>query len=244
MDLASGQATQIGLQEVSTGTAPLWSPDGKRFVFLHRPRGPADLMIQTVDGGAPEVLYRSEAEFNNPMSWSPDGRVISIESPGRETGWDVWALPVDGDRKPTALVRGQFNEGGGWFSPDGRWLAYYSDETGGNQIYVQPYPAHGARSVVPGSASRSGNTGGFWWSHDGREIVFDMGDGSIRAAAVVPGPAFRCSPPHVLFEMGDNVLAVSPAPDHRRFLAVVRAEAMTAPAIVADLHWAAGLRKP
>ena len=239
LDLASGQATRLGAQ--SFGVAPIWSPDGKRVVYSDRARGPADLFTLTMEGGPPALLYRSEAQFNNVYSWSPDGRVVTIESPRRETGWDVWALPVDGDRQPVPLVRTQFNEGGGWISRDGRWLAYYSDETGANQLYVQPYPGGGTRTVVPGSASRTGYAAGCWWSRDGREILFDMSDGAIRAATVEPGTPFRCSRARVLFEIGDNVIALWPTPDHQRFLASVRAEVMTAPAIVADVHWPAAL---
>ena len=242
MDIASGQATRIVSQML--GNTPIWSPDGKRVVYNDMTRGRADLFIHSVETGSSEVLYRSETQFNNAYSWSPDSRMVTFESPRRETGWDVWSLPVEGDRRPTPLVQGQFNEGGGWFSPDGRWLAYYSDETGGNELYVQPFPGRGARSVVPGSRARTGSfTAGCWWSRDGREILFDMGDGSIRAASVEPGSTFRSGRARVLFEFGDNIIALWPTPDHQRFLATVRSEATPASAIVADLHWAAALRR-
>ena len=223
---------------------PIWSPDGKRAVYTSRTRGPADLQIQSVDGGHSEVLYQSEAQFNNPYGWSPDGRLIAFESPRPETGWDLWGLPVEGDRKPIPLVQTQFNEGGGWFSPDGRWLAYYSDETGSNELYVQPFPAGGARFTIPGSATGSMSTyvSHCWWSPDGRELVMNV-NGSIRAVDLEPGPTFRCGRARVLFETGDNVISISIAPDHRRFLATVRNAEASAPAIVVDLNWTAALRK-
>jgi dipeptidyl aminopeptidase/acylaminoacyl peptidase len=244
MDVASAQATRIAVIVSRGSNVPIWSPDGRRTVYTNLSRGPADLLIQFVDGGQPEVLYKSDVQFNNPYGWSPDGRLIAFESPRRETGWDVWGLPVEGDRKPIPLVQTPFNEGGGWFSPDGRWLVYMSDETGGNELYVQSFPARSARSTIPGSRTGARYPGPCWWSRDGREILFNAGDGSIRAVEVEMGATFRCGRARVLFETGDNVISLCPTPDHRKFLATVRAEETSAPAIVIDMHWPAALRRP
>jgi eukaryotic-like serine/threonine-protein kinase len=241
IDVPSGQASRIASE--SSVLEAVWSPDGKRTVYSSRPRGPADLFIQSVDGGQPEVLYESAVQFNNPYGWSPDGRLIAFESPRRETGWDVWGLPVQGDHKPIPLVQTPFNEGGGWFSPDGRWLLYYSDETGGNELYVQSFPVKSARSVIPGSRTGAGYPSPCWWSQDGREILFNAGGGSIRAVEVETGATFRCGRARVLFEIGDNMISICPTPDHRGFLATM-ADETSATGIVIDMNWPAALRKP
>jgi hypothetical protein len=129
------------------------------------------------------------------------------------------------------------------WSRDGRWLAFYTDETGGNRLYVQPYPSGGTRTLVPGSASQSGISSGCWWSRDGREILFDMGDGSVRAAAVESGETFHSGRARVLFEFGDNLISKCPMPDHEQFLAIVRSGETPVSAIVTDLQWPAALRR-
>src|SRR5262249_35498038 len=112
MDVASGQATRIAFITSRGGTMPIWAPDGRRIIYASLSRGPSDLMIQSADASQPEVLYKTEVQFNNPIGWSPDGRVVTFESTRRETGWDIWELPLQGDRKPTPLVQTPFNEGG------------------------------------------------------------------------------------------------------------------------------------
>ncbi|MCU0258788.1 MAG: serine/threonine-protein kinase [Solirubrobacteraceae bacterium] len=245
VDLEIGQATRdtnMATLEVSSG---IWSPDGRRAVFNANPRGPSDIFVQDVTGGTPEVLYQSEELFKNPYDWSPDGRLVTFESPSQETGWDVWGIPVEGERTPVSLVRTPYNEGGGWFSPDGRWLVYYSDETGAYEFYAQPYPGPGPRSSIPGSRNsvRAG-LGVARWSRDGRELLFFMGDNSVKAAVVEPGPDFRCRPARLLFTAGGDLGGIAVMPDHQRFLATLPVERTPPATIIIDQGWQIALRKP
>jgi Tol biopolymer transport system component len=243
VDLTTGQATQSNLKAVGFIPA-VWSPDGRRVAYGSAVRGPTDLFIQALDGGEPEVLYESDELFKNPYGWSPDGSFITFESPSQETGWDLWKMPVDGDRRPVPLVRTPFNEGGGWFSPDGRWMIYYSDETGLYELYVRSVTGAGSRVSIPGTrVAGLTSPGPCWWSPDGREILIRESDATLRVADVEPGPAFRCGRARVLFKISDDIVGISPTPDHRRFLATVNVEQTQAPAIVVDMHWPTALRK-
>ena len=243
VDLTTGQATLFSTKNAGTFQA-IWSPDGRRVVFNSAPKGPFDLFIQDVDGGESGLLYESEEVFKNAYGWSPDGSFITFESPSPETGWDLWKLPVGGDHRPEPLVRTPFNEGGGWFSPDGRWLLHHSDETGAYELYVRSLTGIESRTPIPGTrVAGFTSPGPCWWSRDGREILIREPDATLRVVDVVPGPTFRSSRARVLLRIPDDVAGICPTPDHRRFLATVNVEEAAAPAIVVDMHWPAALKK-
>jgi Tol biopolymer transport system component len=179
--------------------------------------------------------------FKNSYSWSANGDFLAFEQPDPISGWDVWVLPVRGDRKPRAVARTRANEGGGWFSPDGSWIAYYSDESGRNEIYVQSFPQARGRSLVSGSAtSGTVGTGPCWWSQDGRELMLRVG-ATIKVASVQPGETLHIGASRKLFDLPPDVGEVYPTPDLQRLLATVSLAASTTPAIVIDLNWMAAL---
>jgi dipeptidyl aminopeptidase/acylaminoacyl peptidase len=244
VDLATGQATLSNLK-ASTYFQTIWSPDGRRVVYSVTSSGPTNLFIQSVDGGEPAALYESDVLFKNPYGWSPDGSFVTFESPSPETGWDLLKLPVDGDRRPVPLVRTPFNEGGGWFSPDGRWLIYYSDETGVYELYARSLTGAESRQSIAGTrvAGLGISPGPCWWSPDGREILMRGTDATLRVVDVEPGPTFRSSRARLLFKIDDDITGICPTPDHRRFLATINVEQAAAPAIVVDMHWPTALRK-
>src|SRR6202035_3962647 len=115
-----------------------------------------------------------------PNSWSRDGRYLLYSAPGQKTGSDLWVLPVAAGTppgsKPTPYLQGPYNEQQGQFSPDGRWIAYSSDETGSYQVYVQSFPAGAGMfrvSTAGGVQPR--------WRRDGKEIFFISSDGRLTA---------------------------------------------------------------
>ena len=243
VDLTTGQATLSNMKP-STYFQLIWSPDGKRVAYSASPKGPTDLFIQSVDGGEPTALYESNALFKNPYGWSPDGSFITFESPSHETGWDLWKLPIDGDRQPVPLVRTPFNEGGGWFSPDGRWLINHSDESGLYELYVRSLTGAESRTSIPGTkVAGFTSPGPCWWSRDGREILIRETDATLRVVDVEPGPTFRCGRARVLFKISDDVAGICPTPDHHRFLGTINVEEAAAPAIVVDMHWPTALSR-
>ena len=125
----------------------IWSPDGSRIVFNSRRKGHLDLYQKASSGaGSEEVLLEDNLDKLH-LSWSPDGRFIlySTSSASPQTGADLFVLPLSGDRKPVPFLKTQFNELAGQFSPDGQWVAYVSNESGRNEVYVAPFPGPGGK---------------------------------------------------------------------------------------------------
>jgi len=139
------RASWSRLTTEGTEVCPIWTPDGKRIVFTSSRAGPANLFWQFADGGGPAERIVTSKNRQFPMSFSPDGKLLSIIEFDPATDHDTWLLPMDGVRRPQPVVRTRFNDGAALFSPDGQWLAYQSDESGRQEIYVQPYPATGER---------------------------------------------------------------------------------------------------
>uniref|UniRef100_A0A832I3P8 Dipeptidylpeptidase IV N-terminal domain-containing protein n=1 Tax=Eiseniibacteriota bacterium TaxID=2212470 RepID=A0A832I3P8_UNCEI len=243
VDLASGQATRFSTTSSPQTSNAVWSPDGRRVAYTQSLRGPGDIFIQPLDGGAAEPLYTSPALFKNVFDWSPDGRHITFEQPVRGRAWDVFLLPVESERTPVAAVMGPWNEGGGWFSPDGRWLVYYSDEGGVYELYVRPFPGPGPRQPIPGT--RTGATAfirGCWWASDGRELAFMGSDGLVRSVGITPGATWSATRARDLFRVSDQIVALGGTSNLRRFLATIQVEDPPPAAIVVDLNWTEALR--
>jgi Tol biopolymer transport system component len=179
---------------------PVWTTDGRRITFRSARDGVDNLYWQRADGdGGVQRLTESKiVQF--PQSWHPNGKLLAFREIGRETGSDIWMLPVDGDEisgwkpgKPTVFLDGRFDETGANFSPDGKWLAYQSDESGENQVYVRPFPGKSGRvqvSTAGGSSPR--------WSQNGKELFFLSGDEEIMVATyTTQGDTFRADKPQL-----------------------------------------------
>ena len=136
---------------------PLWSPDGSRVVFWSVRSGPLSLYEKSASGAGDERLLAADAGM--PLSWSPDGRFVLYQRADPKTGNDLWVLPITGDiffffffwgggergRMPLAVVQAAMDQPGGEFSPDSRWLAYESNESGRLEVYVQPFSEGGGK---------------------------------------------------------------------------------------------------
>jgi len=202
--------------EGNTNFNPVWTPDGNRIVFQSNREGPQNLFWQWADGsGGLERLATSEY-VNAPMSWSPDGQLLAFLEVNPNTGYDILVLRLT-DRKTQPFLRTPFNESAARFSPDGRWLAYISDESGHWEIYVQPYPGPGGKWQI----STEGGTEPLW-NPNGRELFYRSGD-KMMAVEITTKPSFSAGKPKVLFE-GRYQLAPGTfpnydvSPDGQRFL--------------------------
>lgn len=162
---------------------PIWSPDGSRIVLASLRNGLPDFYEKPVSGTGTETLLFASSEFKNIFDWSADGRFILYTSQTPKAGRDLWALPLFGDRKPFLVAQTPFEETEGRFSPDGRWIAYQSNESGRTEIYVKPFPGSGGRSQV----STDGGTNA-QWGRDGRELFYRAGQPPDGRACHGEGP--------------------------------------------------------
>ncbi len=154
-----------------------------------------------------------------PGSWSPDGQVLAFSELSPTNGWDVWVLKLESDRKPRPFLQTPSNESIPMFSPDGRWLAYESDESGREEIYVRPFPGPGSKWQI----SADGGTEPVW-ARSGRELFYRNGD-EMMAADIATQPSFSARKPKVLFEghyesYGPFSSYYDVSPDGQRFLMV------------------------
>ena len=225
---------------VTTGQGAVWSPDGKRIAFQYNVAGPYDIYEVISDGtGRPEPLLRSDVEFKYPAAFSADGRYLAFSQMTEETGVDLWLLPLQGERAPVPYLRTPFNEVTADISPDGRWLAYCSDETGTAEIYVRSFPEPGEKHRV----SASGGTD-VKWSADGRQLLFSGSGtfpffvgGPMHSVDVQTTPSFRAGNPRVLFTARQDLAGITATSDFKRFLAAVPVEGATPPGITVVMNW-------
>jgi serine/threonine-protein kinase len=191
-DLERGVSTRLTFDEASD-TEQIWSPDGEFLVFSSDRNGADNLYRKRADGsGELERLTESQsAEWAT--SWSSDGRFITyIKS---ENGFDLWVVPLEGEREPEVFLSTPFNEANGAFSPDGRWLAYGSNESGRFEVYVRPFPPRGGKWQVS-----DGGGGYARWSRDGRQLFYRTDEGLMVASVDTAGDTFRAGRPRPVFE--------------------------------------------
>jgi hypothetical protein len=190
--------------DASIDRYPLWTAGGSRLVFASNRAGQLALYHKLASGtGAEETLIRSDQALY-PSSVTPDGRFLLYFFGGGGRGTDLWVAPTAGNAEPMPFLQTPFNERWGEFSPDGRWVAYTSNESGSDEIYVRPF-------VPPGEESTAAVTVGQWqastaggraprWSPDGQELYYIDPEGGMMAAAVSASSAgFAAGTPELLF---------------------------------------------
>jgi Tol biopolymer transport system component/predicted Ser/Thr protein kinase len=240
-DMARGLRTRFTFGPANV-SGSVWSPDGSRIVFNSRRKGSFDLYQKASSGAGSEEKLLEDNLDKYPDSWSPDGKFMLYESLGSSRNSNLFDLPLTGDRKPFPLLQTQFGESNGRISPDDRWVAYNSNESGRNEIYVAPFPG-------PGGKWQISNTGGVYprWRHDGLEIFYLTPDNKLMAASVNgKGAGFEVGAIKPLFATriatrGSYQYDVSA--DGQRFLVNTYPEQATSAPITVVLNWTAGLKK-
>jgi eukaryotic-like serine/threonine-protein kinase len=190
-DLRRGTTDRQTLEGVSG--YPFWTPDGKKVTFQSSKAGSHLFWKPVGSGGGAERLTPGEnAQLSG--SWSPDGETLAFADVDPGTGLDIWTLSLKNGRKAAPLLRTSFNEADPALSPDGRWIAYESNESGHNEVYVADFPGMNRKELV----STDGGAEAVW-SRNGRELFYRSGD-KMMAVAIMTQPAFRASTPKFLFE--------------------------------------------
>jgi dipeptidyl aminopeptidase/acylaminoacyl peptidase len=246
---------------------PIWSPDGRRIAFHSNRKGVQDLYVKPATGAGSEELLLTTPQIKVPTDWSPDGRFLLFRSLDPNTVYDIWALPLEGDRKPPLfgaslsapnsgeprrspgvggpflVVRTNFDDRDAQFSPDGKWIAYQSNESGRHEIYVQRFPG-------PGGKWQMSSNGGAQvrWRPDGKELFYIALDDRLMAIPLrfaPDGQAVEAGAPVPLFvtRVGGAVRGrythqYMVSPDGQRFLMNTVTEQATSP-ITVILNWKA-----
>ncbi len=202
----------------------IWTLDGKRIVYNSTRTGKSaiPLLWKPADGSGPEKLF-AEGEYHmQPKSWSADGKAMVLtEGLNPDSGVDIWILKLDGDRKPEPFLNSSYNEIHPIFSPDGRWIAYATDESGRDEVYVRPYPGPG--DIIPISTDGGREP---VWSPDGKTLYYrDASGNKMMAVSFISEPELRVGEPKLLFE--GKYLGGPPwgrnydiAPDGTRFIMI------------------------
>jgi hypothetical protein len=205
-DLARGTATR--LTSGTRATDGVWSPDGQLIAFGEERNSPWNPYMRRADGSAPEELLMKSDTSLQPDSWSPDGRRLLMTRSEPETGLDIVAFSM-ADKTIKPFVVTDHNEAEGRFSPDGKWVAYTSNESDRTEIYVRPFEGAEGRWQI----STQGSELPYWKKPD--EIIFQSGR-KVMSVHVRTSPAFAAEPPRLLFESPNDLIEVMP--DGERFL--------------------------
>ncbi len=238
-DLVRGTSSRLTFDPRQDGY-PVWSPDSSQVVFSSNRDGRYQLYRKALGNpGQDELLLESDRD-KFPSDWSADGHYLIYYQMDPKTRFDLWVLPLTGEGKPYPLLASPFNEHRARLSRDGRWLAYTSDETGRDEIYVQSFPKLGGKWKV----SAEGGSRPVW-SRNGRELFYIAADRKLMVGRVKDGDHFETGEPAPLFETHQSPTRFfDVSPDGRRFLLVDPLPDPVIPPMTLLVNWAAALRRP
>jgi len=246
-DLSRGGVPMRVSSDATQRAAPVWSPDGSRLAYSGTREGVLDLFVRQAAGATAEQPLLRSADGKFATDWSADGAFLIYDQISNVTGFDVYALPLTGDRTPRPLAQSPAAEFQGQLSPNGRWLAFASTEssspTQGSDVFVQAF------SAAPGKWRVS--TAGGWqprWRRDGKELFYTEGDSMMAVDVRESASGFEVGRPHALFTVRMFYDAetyrtqYSVTADGQRFLVNAMVSEPKPPPIVIVLNWAALLK--
>jgi dipeptidyl aminopeptidase/acylaminoacyl peptidase len=266
IDVARGVPSRLTF-DAAIDSAPIWSPDGGLVIFRSIRTGVFDLFEKSASATAEERPLLVNSQQKTPLDWSQDRRFLLYGTHDPKTASDLWALPMMGEppstvsgrpepaegRKPFAILQSSFDEIEGQFSPDGRWLAYTSNESGRYEIYIRTFPEVGGKWLV--SAAGGGQPR---WRRDGRELFYVAPDGRLMAVPIrrlaPDAPALEAGAPVPLFPTrlatGGNIFNTgvlaraqyAVAADGRFLMNIAADDGITSPINIVQ-NWDAALKK-
>jgi eukaryotic-like serine/threonine-protein kinase len=224
---------------------PVWSPNGDRIVFARARGAPPNLYQKVSSGGSDELLLKSNLN-SQPTDWSHDGEFVVYASLDAKSQWDLWYLPMRGpqeDRHPVPFLQTEFNEHLGRLSPDGRWLAYVSDESGTNEVYVRRFPNADDKTRISLDGGNEPR-----WDGLGRELFYLAPDARLMAVPVTLGSHAQIGLAVALFKIRSGPIRNSGfdvnytvTRNGQRFLASTLTEGAEATSTTIVLNWTATL---
>lgn len=222
---------------------PVWSPDGSRVVFTSGRSGQWNMYTKSFSGSGTEELLFASNETAFATDWSRDGKWLLFQKGGdlQVNNSDIWALPITGERKPVPVVKSDFAEAAAVFSPDGRWIAYHSDESGRQEIYVAPFPGPGRKwqvSVAGGTRAR--------WTRNGKQILYlDPNDRLTVTDVKTTATDFQVGHTTSLFDIRASRpgTVYDLSADGQRVLVNTFAVALSADPMTMVINWQEELRK-
>jgi Tol biopolymer transport system component len=236
LDIARGISTRL-TQDAAGNFFPVWSSDGSSLAYISNREGIFDVYRVPSSGNAEAERILESKSNKLPTSWSADGHNIAFHSPSKGGDWDIWVLQVSsGSALP--FVQTRFDEREAHFSPDSRWIAYASNETGRSEVYVQSFPPSDFKMRVSAEGGREPR-----WRGDGKELFYLAADGFVMSVPVNTGRAFEAGVPSPLFDTPwdswnlANTFMYDVASDGQRFLFAGIGD-NAEPAITVILNWA------
>jgi eukaryotic-like serine/threonine-protein kinase len=191
--------------------------DGKHIVYSVNRGGAPQLFRRDLESGREEQLMGVARAFQQAQDVSPDGRTLVYVERAANGIFDIWTLPLSGTDKPTALLQSPFDKKEVRFSPDGRFLAFISNESGHAEVYVMPYPGPGEKMRLSSGGARL-----LEWGRDGKELIYLSADGRLMSLPIRTGPSLQTGTPVELFRLaGKPWVSFKLSPDGTKFLAVV-----------------------
>jgi Tol biopolymer transport system component len=256
LDLSNGTPLRLTFEK-GHSMMPVWSPDGKSIIFSSNPDGVFNLCQMAAGGGGSQkwILKSSESKF--PTNWSSDGHFLLYTELNPKTKADLWVLPLEDDPRPIRLLNTNFRESDGCFSPDMRWIAYVSDETGRDEVFVRSFSRNSDSATFEASRkwliSKGGGIGPRW-ARNGKELYYMASDWKVMAVAITADADtdFHPAEPKPLFQVTSFVSSTSytlntgpweVAPNGDKFIAPSPAIEGSPSPFTVILNWTALLKK-
>jgi Tol biopolymer transport system component len=236
---AQGATTRLTFDPGADQT-PIWSPDGKQILFSSTQRLGNQLHLKNADGsGSEEEVADLGAATFNPWDWSRDGKYILFSKAN-----ELWYVSRP-EHVTKPLLQAKWTVRNAQFSPDGRWMAYASNETGSMEIYVSSFPSGNGKWQVSSGGGQEPK-----WRQDGKELLFVSADGKMMAVAVTTGASFKAGSPVALFQTHRrqpvsflDVFSYDVSGDGQRFLIATKVDEASAAPLSILLNWASEMEK-